>query len=274
MRRTIKQQLLAHQQNAVVSTIQLPRERRFRRQTGLVAEHRAGWFLRYYTDDQDSRRKRVTEKLCDKDAKHYSADCTPVVLLRESRMAEINAIGHAERIAPVGEQTVGEFWTRTYFPWAKQNLRRSSWHGYERLWKQYLEKHIATKSLSKYKTIDGSSFLNSLTSRLNRNTLSHVRSLASGIFTVALNSPGSSFAGVNPWRDVKILNKKRPPKPVVAYTDGETNAILAAIPSTEAKLSSPSARCLASGPPRQRDLGGRTSQPTRCGLSALWYTVT
>jgi integrase len=148
-------------------------------------------------------------------------------------MAEINAIGHAERIAPVGDQTVGEFWTRTYLPWAKQNLRRSSWHGYARLWKQYLEKHIAAVSLKKYKTVDGSRFLTSLTPRLNRNTLGHVRSLASGIFTLALNH---DLIERNPWHDVKVLAKVRPPKPKVAYTDEETKAILSAVSRTDAKL--------------------------------------
>jgi len=233
MRPTIKQQLLARQPKAEISAIPEQRERRFRCQEGLVAEHRDGFYLRYYTDDQEGRRVRVTEKLCDRDTKHHSVDCAAVDLLRASRMAEINAIGHAERIAPVGEQTVGEFWTRTYLPWAKANLRWSSWHGSELRWKQYLEKHIESRSLKKYKTVDGSRFLTSLTPRLNRNSLGHVRSLASGIFTLALNY---GLIERNPWHDVKVLAKVRPPKPKVAYTDEETKAILAAVKRTDAKL--------------------------------------
>jgi integrase len=96
-----------------------------------------------------------------------------------------------------------------------------------------LKVELETRVLDSYRTVDGSRFLTSLTSRLGRNALAHARSLASGIFTHALNL---GLIETNPWHDVKVLAKVRAPRPKVAYTVAETNAILKAIPRTDAKL--------------------------------------
>ncbi|MGA8619651.1 MAG: site-specific integrase [Candidatus Sulfotelmatobacter sp.] len=81
--------------------------------------------------------------------------------------------------------------------------------------------------------MDGSKFLTGLAARLNRNSLAHVRSLCSGIFSHATSL---GLIDRNPFRDVKVLAKVRAPKPRISYSPEETVAILNALDRTDAKL--------------------------------------
>jgi integrase len=203
------------------------RQRRFRRQRGTVVERAGGWYLRFYTDGANGQRTKVSERLCGLDTKPSTRE-----QLRRRRLAEVNAESHQERSALATELAIGSFWTEIYRPWAKENLRWSTMRGYEKLWSQVLEKELGTRPLAQYRTADGYSFLDGLKSRLNRNSLAHVRSLASGIFTHAVNL---GKIDRNPWHELKSP-KARAPRPKVAYTSAEVNAILGAIERTDAKL--------------------------------------
>jgi integrase len=225
--------------------IQANRHRRFRRQHGTVVERRGKFFLRYYTEGQDGNRVKVTEELCKKDATHHSVDCQLVDMLREQRMVAVNGDAHAKMSAPTPlpkapPVTIGAFWKLTYLPWAKENLRHSTSRGYERLWSQYLQGSLESKTLVGYETGDGSEFLTALAKNggldkkgLGRRTLQHVRSLASGIFTHAVNV---RIITLNPWHEVKILARVREPKPRIKYTAQETVAILNALERPDVKL--------------------------------------
>jgi integrase len=204
------------------------RQRRHRRQTGTVVKRGDGFWLRFYTDNARGQRVKTSERLCGLDA-----SASTVKQKRKLRMAAINAQPLQDRAAGASDLTVGAFFTETYLPWAKENLRWSTVRGYEQLWAQVLKVELETRVLDSYRTVDGSRFLTSLTSRLGRNALAHARSLASGIFTHALNL---GLIETNPWHDVKVLAKVRAPRPKVAYSVAETNAILKAIPRKDAKL--------------------------------------
>ncbi len=146
-------------------------------------------------------------------------------------MKAINAEAHQERTTAVTDLTIGDFWTK-YLEHAKKELRWSTVHGYEKLWSQYLETELASLSLTKYRTADGYHFLSKLNPKLNRNSLAHVRSLASGLFSYAVNL---GLIDRNPWHEVKSP-KTRAPRPRIAYTVKETIAILNATERTDAKL--------------------------------------
>jgi integrase len=88
-----------------------------------------------------------------------------------------------------------------------------------------LKEHFGTRTLAEYRTADGYKYLESLTKTLGRNSLQHVRSLASGIFTRAVNL---GLIDVNPWSAVR-LQESRAPEPTVAYTLDQTVAILKAL---------------------------------------------
>jgi|ERR1022692_1457398 integrase len=215
------------------------KQRRFREQTGTVVERKGAFWLRFYRDGGKGSRVKVTEKLCDVGKQTPSADCTAMDILRKARMAAINAETHqALKIqAPIPEApplTIGAFVLATYLPWVEKNRRWSTHRGYKNIWEQYLKAEMESKPMASYRTVDGSKFLTGLASRLNRNSLAHIRSLCSGIFSHATSL---GLIDRNPFnRDLRILAKVRPPKPRVAYTPEETVAIINAIPRTNAKL--------------------------------------
>jgi len=123
--------------------------------------------------------------------------------------------------------TVADFWEQTYLPFVKAKKRHSTVHGYEQIWGSHLKAHFGNRTLGQYRTADGYKYLESLTKTLGRNSLAHVRSLASGIFTRAVNL---GLINVNPWRGVR-MQETDAPEPTVAYTLVETQAILKALSS-------------------------------------------
>jgi len=212
--------------------------RRFRKQQGTIVERSNAFWVRFYRDGGDGTRIKVTEKLCDKTKEFPSADCHAVTVLRDVRMAQVNAEHHKELSAPTPlpqapPLTMGAFWVTTYQPWVLANRRWSTHRGYKIIWEQYLQDELETKALSEYRTVDGSRLLTGLASRLNRNSLAHVRSLMSGIFSHATSL---GLIDRNPIRDVKVLARVRPPKPRVKYTPEETVDVLNALTEPEAKL--------------------------------------
>jgi len=76
-----------------------------------------------------------------------------------------------------GEPTVAEFWDGTYLPFAEKNLRHSTVHSYENLWERHLKPHFGDARLATYRSADATAFLSSLSARLGRNSVNHVRSL-------------------------------------------------------------------------------------------------
>ena len=218
--------------------------RRFRKQKGTIVERSNAFWLRFYRDGKDGARVKVTERLCDKGREFFAADCHAVTVLRDIRMAQVNADHHKELAAPTPlpeapPLTIGAFVLTTYLPWAKGNLRGSTARGYEKLWGQCLKAELETRTLMGYTTLDANEFLTKLAAKLNRNSLAHVRSLMSGIFKHAKNTRGPDnkpLINDNPIRDVKVLVKVRKPKDMVAYTHEETMSILNTLDRTDAKL--------------------------------------
>lgn len=77
------------------------------------------------------------------------------------------------------------------------------------------------------------SWLNQIgTSKLSRNTLKHVKSVISGVFTLAKQQ--DYFQGENPTRDSAINPRATEPQETYAYTLDEIQAILALLPEPAA----------------------------------------
>jgi integrase len=98
-------------------------------------------------------------------------------------------------------------------------------YGFKKLEASNLKDHFGTRPLAEYRAADGYRYLESLTKTLGRNSLQHVRSLASGIFTRAVNL---GLIDTNPWNAVR-LQESRAPEPTVAYTLERNLAILKAL---------------------------------------------
>jgi len=212
-----------------------------RYQSGYVYEASGVFFVRYYkayTDLPPDERAKVAERceakdkplpdrvlvshrLCVKDDKHHSRTCKAVKQLAADHMKTVNA-----QSAPVNYLTVAEFWDKTYLPFVIENKKPSTVHGYKQIWNQHLSGHFGKTALKDYKTPTGSVYLTTLAKTLGKHTVQHIRSLASGMFTHAVN------VGViesNPWHDVKILGKTIEPGETAHYTLEEAENIISAL---------------------------------------------
>jgi integrase len=212
-----------------------------RYQSGYIYEASNVFFVRYYVaynelpGDEKAKiaaaseakgkslpsRVPVSHRLCIKDDKHHSRTCKAVKQLSADHMKTVNA-----QSAPVNYQTIAAFWEKTYLPFAEANLRHSTVHGYKQIWEQHLKAHFSTAAMKDYKTPMGSVFLTGLAKTLGKHTIQHIRSLASGVFTHAVN------VGViesNPWHDVKVLGKMIEPGETEHYTLEEAENIISAL---------------------------------------------
>ncbi len=195
--------------------------RRARYQTGSVYERCDKFFVRYYTTI-DGKRVQRSEFLHDKDAKHDSPHCKAVKKLRDDYMRSKEPSGAGER----EDVQITEFWEKTYLPFVQDNLRASTVSGYKQIWTSSLKDHFAGRTLREYRTHHGSEFLTALAKTYGRRTLAHIRSLASGLFTHAINV---GLLESNVWHDVKILTKVRKPGEQPHYTLAEIEDIISAL---------------------------------------------
>ena len=194
-------------------------------QQGHIYEAFNAFHVRYYqTEIIDGQPKRVqrSHRLCAKDQKHHSRACKPV---RQKCQEFMDGINSQIGTQPDRDVTVADFWENTYLPFVTEKKRHSTVYGYKKLWASNLKEHFGTRTLAEYRTADGYKYLESLTKTLGRNSLQHVRSLASGIFTRAVNL---GLIDTNPWSAVR-LQESRAPEPTVAYTLKETLAIRKAL---------------------------------------------
>jgi integrase len=104
---------------------------------------------------------------------------------------------------------ITDYWEDVYLPTVKAGLKPSTVAGYQQIWDQFLKEHFTGRTFREYEPHHGNKLLNDLVARkYGQRTLAHVRSLASGIFTHAIND---GVLNENPWRNVKT--KIKPPKP-------------------------------------------------------------
>jgi integrase len=197
-----------------------------RHQAGYIFESQSGvFYVRYrVVEFIDGKAERVQKShmLARKDEKHFSRTCKAVKLLRDEFMKTVNR----ETNDDSSDMRVVDFWDKFYLPFIENNMRASTMHGYQQIWNQHLRTHFGELTLQNYRTPIGSQFLLSLTKSQGRRTLNHIRSLASGIFTHALNM---GYVESNPWASVKILGKVTEPKQTAHYTLEEIENIVSAL---------------------------------------------
>jgi integrase len=197
-------------------------------QRGTIYEASGSFFVRYSTT-LDGVKQRVSHKLCDHDAEHDSTTCPAVLALRDAHMVD----SRKPKPQPTVDTPISEFWDGVYLPFIKDNLKASTVSGYQQIWEQFLEEHFTGRTLQAYETGDGSDFLSDLAKLKNRDgkkkygkrTLAHIRSLASGIFTHAMNVPPRVLK-TNPWHEVKIIGAVKAPKKTKAYNLTELMGIV------------------------------------------------
>ncbi len=218
---------------ADLAGIEYQRERRVRTQKGVPVEYADGWYVRYYKDDEHGNRVRLSHRLGDSEMARPDRDRAQRAWMKdvnaESRHRVGVALGELEEDQGL---TIGEFYRAHYKP-AIDDGRKSTAQSYDRIWWLYCQPLDGMK-LASFSAGDANRFLEKFYKRLNRNTLGHVKSLMSGIFTHAVRL---DRIPANPWREVPLDKKRvRKPKEREVYSIEERNAILKCLRRYEAKV--------------------------------------
>src|SRR5271165_6743008 len=200
---------------------------RNRKQNGQIVRIGDRWYVRYWERRNIGgtvERKRVTQQLgpVTTRGKRPPADIEKEA---ERHMATINGGAiPAERIL-----TIGDFVERVYLPWIEQHKRPSTAKGYRDIWEDHLKPYCAQVWLKDTRTYHVQGWLDQIgLSSLSRNTLKHIKSVVSAIFTLAKQQ--DYFHAENPARDTAINPGAAEPKETYAYTLEEIQTILLRLP--------------------------------------------
>jgi len=185
-------------------------------QRGTIYEASGTFYVQYFTA-VDGEKKRVSHKLCNRDAEHDSTTCPAVLALRDEHMVTTRR----PKPQPTTDTLITDYWEQTYLPTVRKGLKPSTVAGYVDIWERHLKEHFTGRTFRAYEPHHGSKLLNELiTGGYGQRTVAHVRSLASGIFSHAIID---NIDGVvaNPWRNVKTKIKPPKPKKTADYTLSE-----------------------------------------------------
>jgi len=215
------------------------RHRSERHQRGYVYEAFNAFHVRYYTTEiVDGKPKRLqrSHRLCTKDRNtgQGSKTAKAVQALAADHMRTINAA-----VAPSqADIPVTEFWEKTYLPycetgWKGTGMRSSTVRGFKQVWNQHLHAHFGKITVQRYTADMAGRFLSSLKTKQGKNTLKHIRALASAMFSEAIER---NLRNDNPWH-VKLPQDCKESKPTEHYTMEEAeNLITVLVDHVDAQL--------------------------------------
>ena len=163
-------------------------------------------------------RKQRFQKLCDVDDRYRTkADVRP--LLAE----KLRALNEGRTDAR-SSLTLAAFVAEYFEPYARENFKPSTVHGYSKLW-ETLNPRVGELRLRDFKTVDAANTLTYFAGKgWGRSSLKHAKSLLSGIFTYAKNL--GVLDGVNPVQGTIIPRKAAAPAEMHASRPDEVLAIL------------------------------------------------
>jgi integrase len=205
---------------------------RNRKQHGQIIRIGDRWYVRYWERRNVSgkvERKRVSHQLgpVTTRGKRPPAD---IVNEAERHMATVNSgTITAERIV-----TISDFSERVYLPWIEQHKRPSTAKGYRDIWEDHLKALCGDVWLKDTRTFHVQGWLNQIAvaGNLSRNTLKHIKSVVSAIYTLAKQQ--DYFQGENPARDTAIDPRATEPQETYAYSLDELQSIISLLPEPSA----------------------------------------
>jgi integrase len=151
-----------------------------------------------------------------------------LAVARQEKIAEWEtrtASAEAVEATPSEDMTVTAFYETEFLPWLDRMVKtgqksHATLVSYKRYWDTYLSDHFnGTKTLRNYQPYLGQQFIENLRTdddtHLGENTLRHIHSVASGIFSRAIcmgklgkfdGAPDDkkAVAAINPWHSVKV----------------------------------------------------------------------
>lgn len=202
-----------------------------REQKGQIIRIGERWYVRYWERRSMGgviERKRVTHLLGNVTTrgKRPPAD---IETEAQRHMATVTSgTIPAERII-----TIADFVEGVYLPWTVQHKRPSTAKGYRDIWGDHLKPLCGEVWLKDTRTFHVQAWLNQIgAGKLSRNTLKHVKSVISGIFTLAKQQ--DYFQGENPVRDAAVNPKAAEAQETYAYSLEEIQTILSLLPEPAA----------------------------------------
>jgi integrase len=200
---------------------------RNRKQNGMIIRIGDNWYVRYWEKRNvggNIERKRVTRQLGPVTTRGRKPPAD-IVKEAERHMATVN--GGA--IPPERVITVGDFVEQVYLPWVDQHKRPSTSKGYRDVWQEHLKPLADRVWLRDTRTYHVQGWLDQVgTGKLSRNTLKHIKSVVSGIFTLAKQQ--DYFQGENPARGTSVNPGAAEPQETHAYNLDEIKTILSMLP--------------------------------------------
>jgi integrase len=198
-----------------------------RKQKGLVVKIGKRWHVRYWEPRNvggSIQRKRVSHLLGPVTTRGTKP---PADILSEAErhMGTVNdGTVVAERVV-----TIADFVKQVYFPHIVEHKRPSTVKGYEDIWELHLAKLCGAAWMKNFRTYDAQCLLNKLSKQeLSRNTLKHMKSVLSAIFTLAKQL--DYFRGENPAHGAAVSPSAPAPRETYAYDLDEIHVILSHLP--------------------------------------------
>jgi integrase len=204
---------------------------RNRKQQGQIIRIGDRWYVRYWERRNFGgtiERKRVTHQLGPVVTRGKRAP-VDIIAEAERHMATVSCGAiPAERIV-----TVADFVEQVYLPWIEQHKRPPTAKGYRDIWEDHLKPLCEKVWLRDTRTFHVQGWLDRIgADKLSRNTLKHIKSVISAIFTLAKQQ--DYFQGENPARDTSINPGAAEPQETYAYTLEEIKSILGMLPEPAA----------------------------------------
>lgn len=202
-----------------------------REQAGQIVRHRKQWYVRYWERRVENGvlvRKRVSHSLGAVGTRGKRVPEEIKAGAKDHMAAVMKGIIPAERIV-----TIGDFAESVYLPWSKKHKRPSTSKSYRDIWEDHLNPLCKQSWLKDTRTYHVQGWLDQIgKSGLSRNTLRHIKSVVSGMFTLAKQQ--NYFDGINPAQGTAINPNAAEPQETYAYSLEEIQTILALLPEPAA----------------------------------------
>ena len=193
-----------------------------RHQSGYIWRENGAWYGRWRENvliEGQVVRKQRSKKLAEvSDRYRTESDVRPL-------LDEVLGPLNNGKVDANTTMLLAPFVDNLYLPYVKENLKPSTYDGYQKLW-QRLKPIVPPKVLRDFRTVDIANVLTMLHKKgLGRNSLHHAKSFLSGIFAYAKNI--GALDGLNPARDAIVPKKAKAPKDTHAATPDEVLRVLA-----------------------------------------------
>jgi integrase len=210
---------------------------RRRKQAGTTVQFSGRWYLRYWERRVEGGvlvRKRMSHLLGPAEGRERKHPPDDIARAAERFMSNLNN----SSIQPEHVSTLSDFAESVYLPWVEQFKRPATAKSYLDIWEDHLKPVTSRyrKSMKDVRTCDAQGWLNQISrgKNLSRNTLKHIKSALSGVFTLAKQQ--GYFDGANPLQGTAISPAAAEPEETHALSFDEVQTILSVLPEPAATV--------------------------------------